>query len=533
MAEFCSNRIFFKTTPSEKREIVSAFEQGKIDWPVPYVGLHFYENEMCCSTKYSPKPWDEGYMARFSAMYPTILFQYKTDVRMYGSYRNTWFGNGKEDDKSSLNEEIKRLSEKAVQRFCQATTQVAEGLRHRVEIMPDGCVAEDGENIFGECEVCDWTDIVQVSCGNWHTVGLRTDGTLLACGSNANGQCNVDGIADAVFVSCGRYHTAILRKDGTVTVLGTPEEKEQNTSQSAVQDWSGIKRILSVYDAVVGIQEDGTLLVTGNPGCTERALKVYLGLAKAPKKKEMSAKTGGLVLTVAEAKKLWKYRVRDNAITLCEYYGTESHVIIPEMIGKTPVTELDSTFNENEEVCSIVVPKTVTEISWAFQECPELESIVFEGALPEYQAQEFHSCPKLADKDGFIIFKNVVFGYEGNASNLILPDGITKIATEAFAVKDSIQSITIPGTVALVEECAFSDCKKLENVVLQEGVKEIGDYAFDSFQSKLIHITIPASVTAIGENICNNKNTNLVVHVTEGSYAEQYCEENNLTYDYV
>ena len=98
--------------------------------------------------------------------------------------------------------------------------------------MPDGRVAADGENRFGECNIFSWNNISAVSCGNWHTVGLRKDGSVVACGSNANGQCDVSDLGGiAVAISCGRYHTAILLNTGKVVVAGHLEQEAQAPSE--------------------------------------------------------------------------------------------------------------------------------------------------------------------------------------------------------------------------------------------------------------------------------------------------------------
>ena len=92
--------------------------------------------------------------------------------------------------------------------------------------MPDGRVAADGENRFGECNIYSWENIKSVSCGNWHTVGFTENGELVACGSNANGQCDVSNLGEkAVAVSCGRYHTAVLLNSGCVLVMGNLQQE--------------------------------------------------------------------------------------------------------------------------------------------------------------------------------------------------------------------------------------------------------------------------------------------------------------------
>jgi hypothetical protein len=71
-----------------------------------------------------------------------------------------------------------------------------------------------------ECDVGDWTDIIQVAAGYSHTVGLKSDGTVVAVGDNEYGQCDVGNWTDITQVAAGEYHTVGLKLDGTVVAAG-------------------------------------------------------------------------------------------------------------------------------------------------------------------------------------------------------------------------------------------------------------------------------------------------------------------------
>ena len=58
--------------------------------------------------------------------------------------------------------------------------------------------ASDDYNRPAECDVGDWTDIIEVAAGFDHTVGLKADGTAVAVGSNSFGQCDVEGWTDII-----------------------------------------------------------------------------------------------------------------------------------------------------------------------------------------------------------------------------------------------------------------------------------------------------------------------------------------------
>ncbi|AUW37073.1 hypothetical protein C1937_01235 [Metamycoplasma hominis] len=88
----------------------------------------------------------------------------------------------------------------------------------------------------------------------------------------------------------------------------------------------------------------------------------------------------------------------------------------------------------------------------------------------------------------------------GNDSKVTIPKeykgkNITEIGAEAFKYTN-IESITIPGSVKEIGQLAFSGCKNLKEVILNEGLEKIGAYAFD--YTNIESITIPGSVKEIG-----------------------------------
>ena len=70
--------------------------------------------------------------------------------------------------------------------------------------------------------------------------------------------------------------------------------------------------------------------------------------------------------------------------------------------------------------------------------------------------------------------------------------------------------------------------KKVTSAVLEEGITDIGDWAF-CYCSSLTSITLPDSLTSIGNYAFNNC-SNLILTVSPDSYAEQYAKEKNLSY---
>lgn len=226
MAIECSNEIIAFATTSEWREIEYALENKVIDWPACLDGPTCSAKRIYCTTKSSPTPWDDGYMDKMCELYPNVLFHYTTEIEDQRFSPSSWFYGHNQSRSYESVTSFNNSFENIMKQLEQDTATVANGLHHRVEVMPNGIVAADGENRFGECNIYTWEKIKQVSCGSWHTVAITQNGSLLACGSNANGQCDVHGITGKVVsVSCGRYHTAVLLDNGKVIVKGNLEQR--------------------------------------------------------------------------------------------------------------------------------------------------------------------------------------------------------------------------------------------------------------------------------------------------------------------
>lgn len=82
--------------------------------------------------------------------------------------------------------------------------------------------------------------------------------------------------------------------------------------------------------------------------------------------------------------------------------------------------------------------------------------------------------------------------------------------------------LTLPDTITVIEEGAFSDCYLLETVVVPYGVTEIGDGAFSGC-SLLKSIAIPETVRFIGENAFSSCGR-VVIECPMGSYAHEYAK---------
>jgi uncharacterized repeat protein (TIGR02543 family) len=140
------------------------------------------------------------------------------------------------------------------------TPMVEGGAWYTLGLRSDGTVVAVGYNSYGQCDVGNWTDIVQVDGGYEHTVGLKTDGTVVAIGYNEYGQCDVGNWTDITQVVAGRGHTVGLKSDGTVAAVGLNEYR-----QCDVGNWTDIIQVAAGANSwhTVGLKSDGTVVAVG------------------------------------------------------------------------------------------------------------------------------------------------------------------------------------------------------------------------------------------------------------------------------
>ena len=100
-------------------------------------------------------------------------------------------------------------------------------------------------------------------------------------------------------------------------------------------------------------------------------------------------------------------------------------------------------------------------------------------------------------KDGLYIENNVLIKALPTVTNVVVPEGVTKIGESAFQDCYSLENVNLPNSLLSIEESAFYGCNKLTSIVIPSSVTTIGYSAFFGCSS-LTSVVIPSSVTTIG-----------------------------------
>lgn len=117
-----------------------------------------------------------------------------------------------------------------------------------------------------------------------------------------------------------------------------------------------------------------------------------------------------------------------------------------------------------------------------------------------------------------------ILDYTGEPVELTVPEAVddcpvTSIGYKAFYECTSLESITLPSCVKIIDEYAFYNCSSLESITIPDGVTSIGNYAFSNCTS-LLDITISKSVTSIGTDtfLCCSALTSITVEEGNSVY---------------
>lgn len=204
------------------------------------------------------------------------------------------------------------------------------------------------------------------------------------------------------------------------------------------------------------------------------------------------------------------------------------------------VTSIDDfAFYGYIDLRSIAIPDSVTSIGRsAFNGCVDLTSVTIGNGVTSIGSSAFAGCSGLtciAIPDSVTSIGDWAFSRCSGLTSIVIPDNVVDIGFGAFSDCSGLTSVTIPDSVTSIGIMAFEDCNKIEdvfyqgdinkwlkiatridisvivdklhfstlpkdgNLVIEDGITEIGAYALSGIQ-ELESVTIPNSVTTIGSS---------------------------------
>ena len=90
------------------------------------------------------------------------------------------------------------------------------------------------------------------------------------------------------------------------------------------------------------------------------------------------------------------------------------------------------------------------------------------------------------------------YGYQDKIGKVIIEDGVKNIGRNALRELPNLTSLEIPGSVERIDYCGVYYCENLKEVTMHEGLKTIGDYAFE-YDYALETVVFPSTLESIGK----------------------------------
>lgn len=128
----------------------------------------------------------------------------------------------------------------------------------------------------------------------------------------------------------------------------------------------------------------------------------------------------------------------------------------------------------------------------------QTRKIVTSGAVPEI-VREIHR----QVYGNFRLSGTILLKYLGAESRVVVPEGVTAIAEEAFADIETIDRVILPESLRAIGAEAFRGCLMMQTIVLPEGLCRLGSGAFSNCV-KLLRVRIPKQVDVLADKVfCN------------------------------
>ena len=180
----------------------------------------------------------------------------------------------------------------------------------------------------------------------------------------------------------------------------------------------------------------------------------------------------GLVEVSVRAESLingnWEYDVYGDEVTIIKYMGSDAVVVIPYKINGKKVTKLrGEAFSYCDSVKNVIIPESVTDISYAFYRCKNLRSVNIPSGVYEIDDHAFEDCNSL--------------------ESIEIPNGVTYISWCAFKNCSSLKCISIPRGVTGIGDHTFMGCISLKTIELPVSLKRIGSFVFDGCPLKYVY----------------------------------------------
>ena len=221
--------------------------------------------------------------------------------------------------------------------------------------------------------------------------------------------------------------------------------------------------------------------------------------------------------------------VKDGVTTIGQYAFYDCRRATSVYLSNSLIEIRWSAFQRCELLDNIVLPDSLLCIrSQAFADCTGLTAITIPKNVWIIDSSPFDKCTNLSsihvnndneffrDIEGVLYKVSKEWNYEkqkydfsftellccpaGSAlTEVVIPDTVTSVASDAFAYCSALLEITIPNSVTEIKSGVFFRCSNLQTIVLHDAITSIGSLALNGCQ-KLRELNLPKNLNYIDES---------------------------------
>jgi len=190
-------------------------------------------------------------------------------------------------------------------------------------------------------------------------------------------------------------------------------------------------------------------------------------------------------------KNLYDYQInQDSSAKITKYKGNEESIVIPSYVIEEDrayvITTIgDQCFANNQSILEVEILDNIVEIgSWAFEKS-NIRKITMTDSVKKLN---YYGC----------------FGNLEQLEEITISENITAITHSTFSNDKNLKKVNIPNSVTVIEDYAFINCYRMEEIIMPERLESIGISAFENvgysgYGNNLKKIVLNEGLKTIGE----------------------------------
>lgn len=191
----------------------------------------------------------------------------------------------------------------------------------------------------------------------------------------------------------------------------------------------------------------------------------------------------------------YEYEETPRGVKLLRFIDFDDEVVtIPNMVDGKRVTEVGNhAFKGCVGIEKIVISEGIEVLgNGVFMNCKELKEVVLPRTLKRIGTTDPTGCPKIL---GTMTKLEGTFEYTA-LEEVVIPDSVKYIGEYAFSGCNRLKRVVLPEELKEIKQYTFCWCKSLQEVVFPQDLRVVGMEAFEGCES-LKNVVLPEGVNSI------------------------------------